>query len=146
MVILTFWEDKVGGKLAKIDVEAHNYTYKVGPDGVWLMLIAAEDKEVKANQPVNIKIEDVDIPPESIVFPCSFMRHALGFIASLVNIGVPRKIEKRRKVSEVIFHPICDGKISKGELLGVINVFYAHPEYTFVGRLIEKWLSERYRY
>ena len=110
------------------------------------MLVAAEEKEVKANQPVNIKIEKIEIPPESIVFPCSFMRHVLGFVVSLVTVGMPKKIEKRRQVNEVIFHSIYDGKVSEGELLGVINVFYAHPEYTFIGRFIERWLSERYRY
>ncbi|MCX8176297.1 MAG: hypothetical protein N3E48_03590 [Candidatus Bathyarchaeota archaeon] len=45
-----------------------------------------------------------------------------------------------------MFHPIYDGKICKGELLALVNVFYAHPEYSFVGRFVEKWLRERYRY
>jgi len=146
LVTVTYWKDAVHGEIGKIDVEAFPYTYRVGPTGIWLMMVAAEDKVVEANKLVNIKIERVEIPHKTIVFPCMFLRCALGVVMSLVGVGVPKKIEESRYADEVLFLPISDGKISKGELLSVLNMFYVSPEYRFTDEAKKRWVEERYRF
>jgi hypothetical protein len=44
-----------------------------------------------------------------------------------------------------VFHPIRDGTIEYGELLGVVNILYAKAEVKLV-EAYEKWIAERYRF
>lgn len=143
---ITYWKDKIGGALINKVIEAHNYFYKVGPAGSWQMLISNEEKEVKANIVTNIKIIEITIPEESIIFPCAVMRHALGFVVSLIGLGEPKRIEEQRTINEVLFYPIYNGMIHKRDLLGVINVLYAHPEHELLEESESSWLKERYKY
>ncbi len=140
------WKDKIGGELKKETVEAFSYGFTVGPHGEWEMVIANEDKEVKKDEIVNIKIEEIEVPPKSIVLPCPVMRHALGVVLSFAGVGKPKKVEGARFLNEVLFHPIFNGTINKGQLLGVVNVFYASIERRLVRGAAERWLQERYRY
>ncbi|RJS77842.1 DUF22 domain-containing protein [Methanophagales archaeon] len=143
---LVYWKDKIGGKTERLVTEAHSYGFSVGPHGEWEMVIAKEDKEVRKNELVNIKIRDIEVPPKSIVMPCPILRHALGVVSSLVAAGKPITVEERRTLDEVIFQPIADGKVHKGELLCVVNIFYAAIERRLMSGAAEKWLRERYRY
>ena len=141
-----YWKDKIGGETEKLVTEAYRYGFTVGPHGEWEMLIANEDKEVRKNELVNIKIEEIELPPKSIPLPDPLMRHALGIVPSLAVVGGPTGVEERRVFKEVIFHPISDGKVHKGELLSIVNVFYAAIERRLARGAAEKWLRERYRY
>ncbi|MCS7115937.1 MAG: DUF22 domain-containing protein [Nitrososphaerota archaeon] len=145
-VNITYWNDRIGGTLVKKTVDAYNYFYKVGPAGSWQMVVADEEKTVQANVVTNIKINKIVIPEESIIFPCSVMRHALGFVVSVVSLGKPKKIEEQRIIDEVLFYPIHNGMICKGDLLGVMNVLYAHPEHELLEDSVISWLKERCRY
>jgi hypothetical protein len=141
-----YWKDKVGGEIERQVADAFSYGFSVGPHGEWEMLIAKEDKVVKKDVSVNIKIEDIEVPRKAIILPCAVMRHALGFVSSLAFLGMPVTVEETRTLKEVIFHPVYDGKVGKGELLCVINVFYASIERRLARGAAEKWLRERYRY
>ncbi|MBK5190717.1 MAG: DUF22 domain-containing protein [Methanosarcinales archaeon] len=141
-----YWKDKIGGETEKQELEAFSYGFTVGPHGEWEMLIAKEDKEVKKNELVNIKIEEIEFPPKAMVLPCNIMRHALGIVSSLAAVGEPKSVEERRVMDEALFHPICDGVVNKGDLLSVVNIFYASVERRLARGAAEKWLSERYRY
>ena len=141
-----YWTDKIGGETAKLETKAFSYGYTFGPHGEWEMAIANEDKEVKKNELVNIKIHELEVPPKAIALPCIVMRHALGIIAALALVGKPKIVEERRIFDEVIFQPICDGVVHKGELLGVVNVFYASIERRLARGAAEKWLLERHRF
>jgi hypothetical protein len=141
-----YWKDKIGGETAKLVTEAFSYGFTVGPHGEWEMVIAKEDKEVKRNEPVNIKIHEIEVPPKSIVLPCPIMRHALGIVSSLAVAGKPMPVEERRVLDEVIFQPFADGKVCKGELLCVVNVLYAAIERRLARGAAEKWLMERLRF
>ena len=141
-----YWKDKIGGETEKLVTEAFGYGFTLGPQGEWEMVIAKEDKEVKRNELVNIKINEIDLPPKAIALPCIIMRHALGVVASLATVGEPKNVEERRVLTEVIFQPICDGVVNKGELLGVVNVFYASIERRLARGAAEKWLMERLRF
>jgi len=141
-----FWKDKIGGEADKLATEAFSYGFSVGPHGEWEMVIAKEDKEVRKNELVNIKIKEIEVPEKSIVLPCIMMRHALGIVSSLAAAGKPKSVEERRVLDEAIFHPLFDGVVSKGELLCVVNIFYAAVERRLARGAAEKWLRERYRY
>ncbi len=141
-----YWKDKIGGEIERRTTEAFSYGFTVGPHGEWEMVIAKEDKEVRKNELVNIKIGEIEVPEKAIVLPCVIMRHALGVAASLATPGMAKPVEERRVLDEVIFHPFADGKVSKGELLCVVNIFYATVERRLARGAAEKWLRERYRY
>jgi hypothetical protein len=104
-----YWKDKIGGEAERLTTEAFSYGFTVGPHGEWEMLIAKEDKEVKKNELVEIKIKEIELPPKAIVLPCLIMRHALGTVSSLAAVGKPKNVEERRVIDEALFHPICDG-------------------------------------
>lgn len=141
-----YWKDKIGGETATLKTEAFSYGFTFGPHGEWEMAIANEDKEVKKSELVNIRIHEIEVPPKAIALPCIILRHALGTIAGLAAAGKPMVVEERRVFDEVIFQPICDGIVHKGELLGVINVFYASIERRLARGAAEKWLMERLRF
>ena len=145
-IVCVYWKDKIGGETERLTTEAFSYGFTVGPHGEWEMLIAKEDKEVKKNELVDIKIKEIELPPKAIVLPCLIMRHALGIVSSLSSVGEPKNVEERRVIDEVFFHPIFDGVVNSGDLLGVVNIFYASVERRLARGAAEKWLSERYRY
>jgi len=141
-----YWKDKIGGETERLATEAFRYGFSVGPHGEWEMVIAKEDKEVRKNELVNIKIKEIEVPPKAIVLPCIMMRHAFGIVPSLAAAGKPKSVEERRVLDEAIFHPLFDGVVKKGELLCVVNIFYAAVERRLARGAAEKWLRERYRY
>lgn len=143
---LVYWKDRVGGELERLVTEAFPYSYSAGPKGEWQMVVASEDKEVRANEVVSIKIEKIEVPERAIIMPCSVMRHALGFVPALVGVGKPKLVEDKRVFEEALFHPISNGFVRRGELLGVVNVLYATVERKLTREVVEKWLSERFRY
>ena len=141
-----YWKDKIGGEPAKLETEAFSYGFTFGPHGEWEMVIANEDKEVKKNELVNITIQEIKVPPKAIALPCIVMRHALGLVAALASVGKPKIVEEGRVFDEAIFQPISDGLVHKGELLGVVNVFYASVERRLARGAADKWLMERFRF
>ncbi|MGC9444452.1 MAG: DUF22 domain-containing protein [Candidatus Methanospirareceae archaeon] len=141
-----YWEDEIGGKTCELETVAYRYGYSVGPHGEWEMIIAQEDKDVQKDKTVTIQIEEVEIPPKSIILPCSTLRHALGVVLLTGSVGEPKAVETRRFIHDVVFLPISDGTVHKGDLLSVINVLHATPERRFARGAAEKWLQERYRY
>jgi len=58
----------------------------------------------------------------TISLPCAFCHHALGTVLNVQSEGVAL-VESKRNISSIVFLPILDGMIEKGDLLGVINVF-----------------------
>jgi len=140
---LVVWKDKIGEELDKISVDIYPYGYSVGPKGQWEMLIAAENKIVKANELTYIKVREITIPERAIVLPCFFSRHALGTVEKAVGVGVPKKAEEKRYIDTVIFHPIFNGEIHTGELLDVINIFYATFERKLNADVLDRWLKSK---
>ncbi|MBA5942000.1 MAG: DUF22 domain-containing protein [Methanophagales archaeon] len=141
-----YWKDEIGGEIEKQVIEAHSYGYTIGRHGEWEMVIAAEDKEVKKNEFVEIKMKKIELPPKAIVLPCFISRHALGVVSSLTTVGTPKTVEERRCLDIAIFHPLYDGTVCNGEYLATVNIFYAAIERRLARGAAEKWLKERYRY
>jgi hypothetical protein len=125
------WTDKVGGSLTRLKVNALGHYFKVGPAGTQGMLIADEYKEVMANRIVSIKVRQIDIPKSSIVLPTFWVRHPLGFAVGAVEAGLPKSIDERRMIDEIVFYPVADGKVQANDVLGAVNILYAQPQYEY---------------
>jgi len=124
---IVYWEDEIGGKLRRISKKMDEYAYKIAGIGEWKALISDEEKEVEEGKPVIIKIKRVDFPPNSVCFILGRMRHALGAVVEVLHDGMPKYVETVSYVDKVLFLPICNGKIKKNDLLGVVDVVYVKP-------------------
>lgn len=124
---MVYWKDEIGGELLKMHKKMDEYAYKIIGVGEWRALISAEDVEIKGYSPKIIKINKVEFPPNSICVMLARMRHALGAVVEILHTGEPTYVEKVRYADHVLFLPIHDGEIRKGELLGVVNVIYIKP-------------------
>lgn len=90
----------------------------------WFPLVADESVEVKSGEVEKVKIRGIEIPENTIPVPMVIMRNAMGNVVDVISPGRPKKVEERRFVNEAVFVPVADGEIKKGDLLGVLNVYY----------------------
>ncbi len=142
---IVYWEDEIGKTPKKVTVDASPYGVQIGKKGEWQMAIAAEDKKVEANVLAPIKIQPIEVPGGAIVLPCIFMRHALGIVASLASVGMPKTVEEKRIVSQILFQPIESGVVYANELLAVINILPATVEEELPNKeAVYKWMQKRY--
>ncbi|WP_290623696.1 MULTISPECIES: DUF22 domain-containing protein [unclassified Archaeoglobus] len=111
------------GEIIREDVEIKPYGYRRSPIARWEVVVAAEDREVVAGKPVRVKIKEIDIPSNTIVYPLQIMRHSDGAILDLICDCRPWRVEEGGSVREAVFMPVFDGQISKGDLLGVVNLY-----------------------
>ena len=86
------------------------------------MLISAGDVEVKKGDVIQIPIKKTVVYENTVSLPCAFCHHALGTVLKVQSEGAAL-VESERNILNVVFLPILDGMIKKGDLLGVINVF-----------------------
>lgn len=98
------------------------YNFTISTEGKWEMLVCAEDVEVKKGSVIEISVKETVIQENTVALPCAFCHHAMGAVLKVQHIGVAL-VETKRKITSVIFLPIMDGMIEKGDLLAVINVF-----------------------
>lgn len=125
---IVFYDDEAGGEIKREKIEPIKASYDLGTLGIWESIISDERKKVKFDKLEKIQVKNVEIPPSSIVIPCSFKRHALGYVETVSSLGRTNRIEEGRQISEVFFRPIQDGIVEKGDLLTVLNILYARPE------------------
>lgn len=103
-------------------VVAVPYNFTISTNGKWEMLIAAEDVEVKKGNIIELMTEETIIEENTVALPCAFCHHALGVVLKARLKGLAL-VETSRKVDSVVFLPIMDGTVGKGDLLSVINIF-----------------------
>ena len=110
-------------KRKKITTNAVGYVRTFA--GYWIPIVSEEDKDVRAGEVTVIKVRDILIPEYTVVSPIHTPTHALGCVLD-IKTSMPKKIEERKSVSEVIFLPVFDGRIEKNDLLGSLS---AHEVY-----------------
>ena len=123
-VELVYWLDRFGGRTDKLEIELKPFGYRMAPITQWKTLIANEDVRVKKGKPVVIKVKTIEIPENTMVGPLNIMRHALGVTLDVVECGIPDKVEENKCINEVLFLPVDDGEVRKGDLVGVLKVFF----------------------
>ncbi|RLF10085.1 MAG: hypothetical protein DRJ98_06935 [Thermoprotei archaeon] len=110
------------------------YEYLLSNRGRWEVLIADEEKEVRAGLCHLVKIKPIELHPEEIVLPCPTNRHVLGSVISVGrSAGRVQRVEERRKFDVAIFAAVRDGTIYAGDNIGVLNVF---PQATLISRVV----------
>jgi hypothetical protein len=143
-VTFVSWKDKSKGSLSHMKAVASPHAFSVGPEGAQQMITAAENVEVKTDRTVHVRVRQVDIPEKSLVLPSFWIRHPLGNMAGAMEIGVPGDLGKKRVISEIVFHPVADGMIQVNDLLGVINILYASPEFKLHEEEVAEYIKDRY--
>ena len=104
------------------NVSAVPYYFTISTEGKWEMLISARDLDVKKGEVIQIPVKKTVVHENTLSLPCAFCHHALGVVLKVKTDGVVL-VENERNISSIVFLPIQDGMIEKGDLLGVINVF-----------------------
>jgi hypothetical protein len=113
---------RYGDTIERENVMAVPYEFFMSTRGRWEMLIADENVSVKAGELKLIKIKQISLPKDTLAVPCAFAQHELGVVLKIQHKGLTL-IETEREISLVQFLAFSDGQISKGDLLGIINVF-----------------------
>lgn len=117
--------------MVKVPIEA--YEYILSTRGRWEVVIADEEKEVKAGLAHLVRIKPIELYPEEIILPCPINRHVLGTVISVGrSSGRVQRVEERRRFDVAVFLAVRDGTIHPGDYLGVLNVF---PQATLVARV-----------
>lgn len=113
-VRFVYWKD---GKLVRemVDVTSTSYFQSFVYD--WMPIVAAEDVEVKKGKLVIIKTESFQAPGNTVFDSLFVMRNAMGDIIDVFRDGKPRKVETTREISKVLFLPVRDGWVLKGDFL-----------------------------
>ena len=112
------------GEVKRECTKVKEYMYRRKHMAEWMPVVADEDVEVKEGEVAVVKIKDVLIPPETIPVPLSIMRHAYGVVVDVMQPGRPGRVEDEKVISHAVFMPVMDGEIKKGDLIGVLNVYY----------------------
>ncbi len=123
-VTVTYWSDEIGGRVDHMEMELKPFGYRMAPVTQWELLIADENRKVEKGNPLIVKIRPIFLPPNTMVGPLSIMRHALGIVSDVVECGLPERVEDEKCISKVLFIPVDEGEIKKGDLVGVLKVFY----------------------
>jgi len=120
------WRDN--GSIYREPIKTRVFGYTRSHIGVWELLIADERVKVKKGDVVRIKIKEVNLPPDTVVVPLSFMRNAYGTVLDVVELGRPRKVEEEKRIQQAVFLAAEDGWMEEGDLIGVINVYFVGVE------------------
>lgn len=121
---MSYWKDDIGGVIEQTEVELEHFAYKIAPVVKWKSLIADEDVCVEAGQPTIVKVKTLEIPENTVVGPLHIMMHALGCVVDVVECGIPGKVEDDKCIDQALFLPIESDEIKKGDLLGLLRIFF----------------------
>ncbi len=111
------------GKKKVKNIIASLHEFGLMTRGRWEMLVANEEKEFKAGETKIIDIVPIKLEHEEICLSCPLQRHGLGVVVAVGARGKPKLVEEERRIDYAVFTAVEDGKVSKNELLGVVNIF-----------------------
>lgn len=112
------------GEVVRERRKLKEYWYRRWHIGEWYPVIAREDMEVRKGNVVRVRIENLELPENTIPVPMAVMTHAMGTVIDIAHMGRPRAVEERKLITHAVFLPAFDGKIERGDLLGILNVYY----------------------
>lgn len=115
---------RLNGELRREKIKTRFFGYFKSYIAEWEPIISAENVEIKKGMMARVKIKHINLQPNTVVTPLHIMRNAYGTVVEVVQEGKLSKVEEEKNITEAIFLPIKDGKIQKGDLLGVLNIYY----------------------
>ncbi len=87
-------------------------------------IFADEDVVVLRGETITVRIEPVNIPKNCLCFLDSYVRHPMGNVIMLVE-NPQQKMESPRTAAHAVFHAMDDGRIEKGDVIGVVDFILA---------------------
>jgi hypothetical protein len=87
-------------------------------------IFSDEEVVVLTGDTVLVKIVPMKIPENCLSFIDSYVRHPLGNTLMLIE-DPQKKIEVPRMAMRVAFQGIADGRIEKGDVIGVVDFIHA---------------------
>ncbi len=112
------------GEIIREKVRMGEYWYRRWNIAEWYPIIAREKVEVLKGEIKLLRVENIELPENTIPVPLSMMRHALGTVGDVAHAGKPRLIEEKKLITHALFIPVFDGVIEKGDMIGVLNAYY----------------------
>jgi hypothetical protein len=79
---------------------------------------------ILAGETVTLKIVPLKIPENCLCFIDGYVRHPQGNTMMLIE-DPQQKIEVPRTATHAVFHGMSDGRIEKGDVIGVVDFIYA---------------------
>ncbi len=132
----------VSGRIVRDGMILKPFAYRRKPIARWEPIVADEDIKVRKGELAEIRVEPLRLEENTIVYPLYIMRHALGTIIDLVE-SKPAKVENPKTIRKVLFMPVFDGEIKKGQLVGVVNVYNVEVEsYEVLSKWLNEWVEE----
>lgn len=129
---------ETSGRVVRDGMLLKPFAYRRKPIARWEPIVADENVILKRGEVTEIGIETLKLEENTIVYPLYIMRHAFGTIIDLIE-AKPARVERPKTIRKVLFMPLFDGEIKKGQLIGVVNVYNVEIESYEV---LSKWLSE----
>ena len=114
---------KLVTKKGRREMEIEELWYRRWNVAEWFPIIADEDKSVEKGKLEEIRVKTIELPPNAIPVPLYIMRNAYGTVLDLEAVELKR-VEEKTRINKVFFLPVFPGEIKKGDLLGVLNVYY----------------------
>ncbi len=119
-----WWEDDEYDRLVKTPYTLKHSSYTINPIAEWKPVVADETIRVTSGVPVLIKVRKITMPKNTMCLPLKIVRNGLGSLLSTFAAGISKGIESDRVFNKVVFLPIFNGEIQKGDLLGILLVYY----------------------
>jgi hypothetical protein len=133
------------GRVVRDGMLLKPFAYRRKPVARWEPVVAEEDVAVERGKPLEVAVEPLRLEENTIVYPLYIMRHAMGTIIDLIE-SKPAKVEAPKTIRKVLFMPVFDGEIKKGQLVGVVNVYNVEVEsYEVLSRWLNEWVEEMKR-
>ncbi len=97
--------------------------FKRSEIGILHPIVAAESVELRRGEVRTVRVEDVNLPAGTIVQPLRERNHPFGVALDVVTAR-HALIEDDKRVTHAVFLAVSDGKIEKGDLIGVLDVHH----------------------
>lgn len=127
-----------GKGIIRRNVKFPPYGFRRSPTARWELLISEESRKLKAGDVRVISVRRLKLPKNTIVQPCRVMRHPYGVVLDTIAKKMSR-VEEEKEIDKVVFLPIADGDVRRGELIGTLNVYSV--EVSAIEKL-KSWLKE----
>ncbi|MCX8172537.1 MAG: DUF22 domain-containing protein [Archaeoglobaceae archaeon] len=111
-----------GSGIIKTVIKAKPYGFRRSPIARMEFLIADENRKIKEGEVCLISIKRLKLPKNTIVCSFGVLRHPYGMVINPVLKKMGR-IEEEREVNKVVFLPLMDGNVKKGEIIGALTVY-----------------------
>ncbi len=121
-VKLLTWQEGVGSRTFEFDVDVEQRSYTISQVNQLIPIIASEELTVCKGEVAVIGTRLIEVPENTVVSPLTAINHANGFVADVIECGVPGMVEDEKCINHVIFIPTRSGDVKEGDLIGILRV------------------------